>query len=72
MRVQRVNGQGLHNTRTHIEQMFCVEQGFAPMATVADTDGDLLRIAVLLVKDDELVRECLSVTLTNHTMGSAS
>ena len=73
MRVQRANGQGVHDAGTRIGQMFCVEQSFASMVTVADTDGDLLRTAVvLLVKDDGLVRECLSETLTDLTKESAS
>ena len=66
MRVQRVNGQGLHENGERIEQ------SFASMVTVADTNGDLLRTTVvLLVKDDELVRECLSKRLTDRTKESA-
>ena len=68
MRVQRVTGQGLHDAGKRIEQVFCVEQSFASMVTVTDTDGTLLRTAVvLLVKDDELVCECLSERLTDRT-----
>ena len=71
--MQRVDGQGLHEAGARIGQVFCVEQSFASMVTVADTDGDLLRTAVvLLVKDDELVRECLSEGLTNRTKDSIS
>ena len=72
MRVQRVNGQGLHAAGTRIEQVLCVEQSFASMVTVADTNGDLLRTAVvLLVKDDEQVRECQSERPTDCTKESA-
>ena len=71
MRLQRVNGQRLHDAGKRIEPVFCVEQSFASMVTVADTDGDLRRTAaVLLVKDDELVCECLSETLTDLTKES--
>jgi hypothetical protein len=72
MRVQRVNGQGLQEARQRIKQVFCVEQSFASMVTVADTDSGLLRTAaaVPLVEDDELVRECLSERLTDRTKES--
>ena len=71
MRLQRVNGQGLHDAGKRIEPVFCVEQSFASMVTVANTDGDLPRTAVvLLVEDDELVRECLSARLTDCTKES--
>jgi hypothetical protein len=73
MRVQRIDGQGLHEAGRRIEQVFCVEQSIASMVTVADTDGDLLRTAVvLLVKDDELMRECLSERLADRTEESTS
>ena len=73
LRVQQVNGQGLHDAGKRIDPVFCVAQSFASMVTIADTDGDSLRTAVvLLVKDDELVRECLSERLTDHTKESAS
>ncbi len=73
MRVQRVNGQGLHEAGKRIEPVFCVEQSFASMVIVADTDSSLLRTVatVLLVEDDELVRECLSERLTDRTKESA-
>ena len=72
MHVQRVNGQGLHDAGRRIEQVLCVEQSFASMVTVADADGILLRAAVvLLVKDDELVRECQSERLTGRTKENA-
>ena len=72
MRVQRVNGQGLHDAGTRIEQVLCAEQSFASMVTIADTNGDLLRTAVLLlVKDDELVRVRMSERLTDRTKESA-
>jgi len=73
VRVQQVNGQGLHEAGERIEQVFCVEQSFASMVTVADTDGGLPRTAaaVPLVEDDELVRECLSERLTDRTKESA-
>jgi len=73
MRIQRVNGQGLPGAGKRIEQVFCVEQSFASMVTVADADGGLLRTAaaVLLVENDELVRECLSERLTDRTKDSA-
>ncbi len=72
-RVQRVNGQGLPGAGKRIEQVFCVEQSFASMVAVADTDGGLLRTAaaVQLVEDDKLVRECLSERLTDRTKESA-
>jgi len=74
MRVQQVNGQGLHEARKRIVPVFCVEQSFASVVTVADTDGDLLRTAaaMLLVEDDELVRECLSERLTDRTKEGTS
>jgi hypothetical protein len=73
MRVQRANGQGLHEARERIEQVFYVEQSFASMVTVADTDGGLLRTAatVPLIEDDELVHECLSEKLTDRTKDGA-
>ena len=68
MRLQRVNGQGLHDAGKRIEPVLCVEQSFASMITVADTDADLLRTAVvLLVRGDELVRERLSERLSDPT-----
>jgi len=69
MRVHRVNGQGLHQAGERIKQVFCVEQSVASVVTVADTDGNLLRTAaaVLLIEDDELVRECLSERLMDCT-----
>ena len=73
MRVQRVNGQGLHYAGTRIEQVLCVEQSFASMVTVADTNGDLLRTAAAVpqIEDDELVRECRSERLMDRTKESA-
>ena len=68
MHVQRLNGQGLHDAGKRIEQVLCVKQSFASMVTAADADGDLLRAAMMmLVKDDELVRECQSERLTDCT-----
>jgi hypothetical protein len=74
MRVHRVNGQGLHEAGERIRQVFCVEQSFASVVTVADVDGDLLRTAaaVLLIEDDELARECLSERLTDRTREGTS
>ena len=71
MWVQRVNGQELHEAGKRIKQVFGVEQSFASIIAVADTDGGLLRTAAVpLVEDDELVRECLSERLTDRTKES--
>ena len=71
--MQRVNGKELHEAGERIGQVFCIERSFASMVTFAHTDGNLLRTAVvLLVKDDELVRECLYEGLTNRTKDSTS
>ena len=68
MHVQRFNGQGLHDAGKRIEPVLCVKQSFASMVTGADMNGDLLRAAMMmLVKDDELVRECQSERLTDCT-----
>lgn len=73
MRVQQVNGQRLYEAGNRIKQAFYVEQSFASMVTVADTDADLLRTVTTLqlVENDELVRECLSEKLTDRTKENA-